>query len=99
MRSIVRFLTLQGFKTKMDHEGVDRVYAVGTSALRNAKNSSAVIEKIKSTTGIDISVITGDEEAEMIYRGIQSALDLGSETSLIIDIGAGECGIYPGKQN
>ena len=82
-------LTLQGFKTKMDHEGVDRVYAVGTSALRNAKNSSAVVEKIKSTTGIDISVITGDEEAEMIYSGIQSALNLGSETSLIIDIGAG----------
>jgi exopolyphosphatase/guanosine-5'-triphosphate,3'-diphosphate pyrophosphatase len=82
-------LTLQNFKSKIDNEGVTSVHAFGTSALRNAKNSNAVIDKIKSTTGIDISVISGDEEAEMIYRGVKTALDLGNETSLIMDIGAG----------
>lgn len=82
-------LTLQEFKTKMDREGVVSVSAFGTSALRNAKNSHAVAEKIKAATGIDITIISGDEEAEMIYRGVKSALELGTATSLIMDIGAG----------
>jgi exopolyphosphatase/guanosine-5'-triphosphate,3'-diphosphate pyrophosphatase len=82
-------LTLQNFKAKMDQEGVVTVHAFGTSALRNAKNASVVLEQIKSATSIEISVISGDEEAEMIYKGVQSALDLGNETSLIMDIGAG----------
>jgi exopolyphosphatase / guanosine-5'-triphosphate,3'-diphosphate pyrophosphatase len=82
-------VTLQDFKSKMDHEGVTRIHAFGTSALRNATNANVATERIKSSTGIDISIISGDEEAEMIYRGIQSALNLGDETSLIMDIGAG----------
>lgn len=82
-------LTLQNFKSKLDHEGITKIHAFGTSALRNATNANVVAEKIKSSTGIDISIISGDQEAEMIYRGVQSALDLGNETSLIMDIGAG----------
>jgi exopolyphosphatase / guanosine-5'-triphosphate,3'-diphosphate pyrophosphatase len=80
---------LKDFKSKMDYEGVAKIHAFGTSALRNATNANAVTERIKSSTGIDISIISGDEEAEMIYQGVQSALDLGNETSLIMDIGAG----------
>lgn len=82
-------LTLQDFKSKMDYEGVVNVHAFGTSALRNAKNANTVTEKIKASTGIEVKIISGDEEAEMIYRGVQTALELGSETSLIMDIGAG----------
>ena len=82
-------LTLQEFRSKMDHEGVTKIHAFGTSALRNAKNAKDVTEKIKAATGIEVTVISGDEEAEMIYRGVQSALPLGNETSLIMDIGAG----------
>jgi exopolyphosphatase/guanosine-5'-triphosphate,3'-diphosphate pyrophosphatase len=80
---------LKDFKSKMDYEDVAKIHAFGTSALRNATNANSVTERIKSSTGIDISIISGDEEAEMIYKGIQSALDLGDETSLIMDIGAG----------
>lgn len=82
-------LTLQNFKAKMDADYVSKICAFGTSALRNAKNASAVTAQIKSATDIDIDIISGDEEAEMIYKGVQSALLLGKETSLIMDIGAG----------
>lgn len=82
-------LTLRNFKSKMDREGVVAVHAFGTSALRNAKNALTVTEKIKASTGIEVKIISGDDEAEMIYKGVQSALDLGNETSLIMDIGAG----------
>lgn len=82
-------LTLQNFKSKIDHEGIVNIHAFGTSALRNAKNATAVTSKIKALTGITVNILSGDEEAELIYKGVQSALDLGNETSLIMDIGAG----------
>lgn len=81
--------TLQNFKSKIDHEGIANVHAFGTSALRNAKNASAVTDKIRDLTGITVKILSGDDEAELIYKGVQSALDLGNETSLIMDIGAG----------
>lgn len=82
-------LTLRNFKSKIDEEGITKIHAFGTSALRNAQNTKDVIERIKLSTGIDVSVISGDEEAELIYQGVRSAMDLTDETSLIMDIGAG----------
>lgn len=81
--------TLQNYKAKMEDAQVSRVYAFGTSSLRNAKNAADVTAQIKATTGIDVNIISGNEEAEMIYKGVQSALDLGNDISLIMDIGAG----------
>jgi len=77
------------FKKKLDEWKVSRVQAFGTSALRNAANGKEVIEKIKSETGIEVKLISGDQEAEYIYYGVRSAMDLGTEKSLIVDIGGG----------
>jgi exopolyphosphatase/guanosine-5'-triphosphate,3'-diphosphate pyrophosphatase len=77
------------FKKKIDSLRVREVFTFGTSALRNASNRNEVIEKIKSATGIDFTVISGAQEAEFIYYGVRSALDLGPEKSLIVDIGGG----------
>ena len=82
-------LALQSFRNTIDEMQTDKVYAFGTSALRNAKNSPEVIEKIKAVTGIEVNVISGDREAELIYYGVKAAVDLGEDPSLIIDIGGG----------
>lgn len=82
-------VALQSFKNIIDLMNVKRVYAFGTSALRNAKNSLEIINKIKLLTGIEVNVITGDQEAEFIYLGVKSAVDLNEGKSLIIDIGGG----------
>ncbi len=82
-------VAMQSFQNTIMREGVQNVYAFGTSALRNASNGNEVAVKIKSITGIDINIISGDEEAEFIYMGVKSALGLGDEKSLIIDIGGG----------
>ena len=66
-----------------------KVYAFGTSALRNARNRKEIVDRIKSEHGFDVKVISGEEEARLIYLGVKSAIDLGSEKSLIIDIGGG----------
>lgn len=80
---------LKDFKSKIDEFEVSSTRAFGTSALRNASNSTEFIADVKETTGIDIEVISGDREAEFIYFGVRSAVSLGEEKSLIVDIGGG----------
>lgn len=63
--------------------------AVGTSALREAKNQQAFVEIIRRKTGIQIEVIDGDLEAKMIYEAVRSQVDLEKSRSLLIDVGGG----------
>ncbi len=68
---------------------VEHVKACATSAMRDAKNSKAIINKVKLETGIEIKVITGDEEATYIYDN-HVAENLDKEHSyLYIDVGGG----------
>jgi exopolyphosphatase/guanosine-5'-triphosphate,3'-diphosphate pyrophosphatase len=82
-------VAMHSFKNKIELAGVDKVFAFGTSALRNASNGNEVVDKIEALTGIRVNIISGEEEAAFIHRGVMSALDVGLETSLIIDIGGG----------
>lgn len=83
------FETLVHFKGLMDVEGIDDIFAFATSGVRNATNGQAFVKKIKETFGIDVLVIDGQEEAQMIYEGIRFSGSLTNETSLMIDIGGG----------
>ena len=80
---------LKTFKAIIDQHSISKIFAFGTSALRNASNANDVIEKIKQTSNIDVRIISGDQEAEFIYKGVRSAMDLGNDLSLIVDIGGG----------
>jgi exopolyphosphatase / guanosine-5'-triphosphate,3'-diphosphate pyrophosphatase len=82
---------LQAFKQKIDEYQISlaNVTAIGTSAIRNASNGSNFCQIVESNTGIKIQVISGEREAELIYEGVKLALDLGTEPSLIMDIGGG----------
>jgi len=80
---------LKHFKEKIDELGVQKIYATGTSAIRNARNGSHLVKDIKEQTGIEVHIISGEKEAELIYYGVRTATDLGKNTSLIIDIGGG----------
>lgn len=82
-------LAMQSFKNMADQHNVSRIYAFGTSALRNASNSEDIVRRIEAVTGIRVNIISGDLEAEYIYMGVKAALGLGEENSLIIDIGGG----------
>ncbi len=81
--------TMMIFKDKINEYSITKIYATATSAFRNASNGIALAEKIYASTGIKISIISGDREAELIYYGVKEALDLGHEKSLIVDIGGG----------
>ncbi len=89
---------LRNFKLTLDTLSVKNVLAFGTSALRSAKNGSEVIQKIKNETGIEVRVISGEEEATYIYKGVISAMKI-DQKSLIVDIGGGSVEFIIGNQN
>lgn len=68
---------------------VQHIKACATSAMRDAANSDDILRKIKMETGIDVSIISGDEEASLIYEN-HIAENLDKEHSyLYIDVGGG----------
>lgn len=67
----------------------DRILAFATSAVRNASNGQQFIDKVYDEFNVKIRLIDGDQEASMIYRGVQLADALADNNSLIMDIGGG----------
>lgn len=66
-----------------------KVVAFATSAIREASNGKEFIAKVKEVTKIDVEMISGEREAELIYLGVRDAVKMTDDTSLIIDIGGG----------
>lgn len=67
---------------------VSNVFAFGTSAMRDAKNGADFVAKIKEQTGLEVEVIGGKREAELICKGVQLLPDC-PENAMILDIGGG----------
>ena len=83
------FHTLKHFKNLIDGEGIDQVFAFATSAVRNAENGAEFVQKVKEDIGIEIHVISGEEEAQLIYEGINLSGSLNGHVNLMMDIGGG----------
>ncbi|HEX9431677.1 MAG TPA: exopolyphosphatase [Burkholderiales bacterium] len=65
------------------------VRAVGTNALRIAKNSSQFLREARSVLGFPIEVISGREEARLIYLGVAHSLPVSQQRRLVVDVGGG----------
>ena len=63
--------SIKVFKILIDIHEIDEISAVATSAMREAENSSSIIEKIKRKTGIDLKIISGKEEAKTILKAFE----------------------------
>lgn len=70
-------------------EGAKEIFAVGTMALRAAKNSPEFLAMVKQAADVSIRVIPGDEEARYSYLAVVSGIDLGQGKLVIIDTGGG----------
>ena len=81
--------TLKAYSHLLNVYGVQHLKACATSAMRDARNGNDIIRKVKLETGIEISIITGDDEASYIYEN-HIAENLSKEHSyLYIDVGGG----------
>jgi len=81
--------TLQAFSHLMSAYNVDKYRACATSAMRDAKNSKEILHAVKRTSKLDIEIISGDEEASLVFEThITDKLDA-SKSYLYIDVGGG----------
>ena len=82
---------LRRFHRATQECGTDSVRVVATAALRDARNSRAFLEWVRSTTGWTVEIISGLEEARLIHLGIVSSSRVGAESALLVDLGGGSC--------
>lgn len=90
---------LQQFNEKIKSLHVDHVYAFATSAIRDAQNGTDFKNKVFTNTGISISIIDGNKEADLIYKGNKLAVALSDKPSLIMDIGGGSTEFIIGNKD
>jgi exopolyphosphatase/guanosine-5'-triphosphate,3'-diphosphate pyrophosphatase len=78
--------------------GAEEIVAVATSAVREAPNRREFLHQVRTAAGIRVRVISGEEEADFIFRAVRSAVEFGGRTALCIDIGGGSVEIIVGTE-
>lgn len=77
------------FRKIIDDHNVEKVRATATSAMRELSNSELLVDRIHRSSGIEIEVISGEEEARLIHLAVAKAVNLKNKHALLIDIGGG----------
>jgi exopolyphosphatase / guanosine-5'-triphosphate,3'-diphosphate pyrophosphatase len=76
----------------------DRVIAVATSAIRDAKNGAEFCRAARRRLGLEVEILSGEEEAHLIYHGALSALPRPGGRIAVIDVGGGSAEIAVGDR-
>ena len=79
---------LKEYNDKCLDYGCEKIYCMGTSALRDSKNRSEFIKRAKDEAGIDVNVVDGEIEAKLGFSGVTNGIDKEGDI-LVIDIGGG----------
>ena len=85
-RTVASFLS---HKKMIEEYGVERVKVIATSAVRTAENRIAYLEELGNKSGWLVKLVSGEREAELIFKGVLLAFRKLNEPSLILDIGGG----------
>ena len=91
--------TLIRYKEYSDSYGVQTILTAATSAVREAPNGRDLIARVKDEIGIQIELVSGSEEARLIYLGVLSGMALEEQTYIIIDIGGGSTELILADRN
>jgi exopolyphosphatase/guanosine-5'-triphosphate,3'-diphosphate pyrophosphatase len=81
--------TLEQFLRSIRASGAELARAVATCAVREASNASRFLEAVKRRTGVEVEVISGDEEARLINLAVRSEFPSRLDPLLLVDIGGG----------
>jgi exopolyphosphatase/guanosine-5'-triphosphate,3'-diphosphate pyrophosphatase len=77
------------FHDVLDEHGVRHYRAVATSAVRESRNRRSLVRSVRERTGLRLEVISGAEEARLVYGAVRSRVPLGNEPWLMADLGGG----------
>jgi exopolyphosphatase/guanosine-5'-triphosphate,3'-diphosphate pyrophosphatase len=86
-------------KQLADASGATEVIAKATSAIRSASNGSDVVDRIEAATGINVEVISGQEEARLIFGAVRASVVIDPAPALCIDLGGGSVELMVGDAN
>jgi exopolyphosphatase/guanosine-5'-triphosphate,3'-diphosphate pyrophosphatase len=89
---------LTDFRSETEELGAERTLAVATSAVRDAENGEAFLGEVEWSYGFTTRLLSGDEEAELSFRGASTGRQLADDT-LLIDIGGGSTELVVGGPN
>ena len=80
---------IAGMADEARQDGAEAIAAVGTAGLRLASNSADLLEAVRERSGVEIEVISGDDEARFAYLAATSGLGIGSGSRVVFDSGGG----------
>lgn len=83
LETLVKMTTLARLK------GAGQAVAVATSAVREASNGQEFLERVKAQTGLDVQLLSGEQEGRLIHRAVREVVDLDHGRTVVIDIGGG----------
>jgi exopolyphosphatase/guanosine-5'-triphosphate,3'-diphosphate pyrophosphatase len=81
--------TVAEFRDSAAKLGASSIRIIATSAARDARNSVELIDAIRKKTGLETEILSGDKEAEWVFRGVTSNPSLAQSPVLILDVGGG----------
>jgi exopolyphosphatase/guanosine-5'-triphosphate,3'-diphosphate pyrophosphatase len=88
--------TVRRFKLLADAAGATETHACATSAIRQATNGDALVDRIEAETGVAVEVISGRREAELIFGAIRASVMLDPAPALCFDLGGGSLEVMVG---
>jgi len=91
--------TLSRYVERCQAMSVQKLFAVGTSALREAKNSGEFLRLVKEKMNLSVEVISGEEEARLSYLAVSKDLSEANEPILVVDVGGGSTEFILGRGN
>jgi exopolyphosphatase/guanosine-5'-triphosphate,3'-diphosphate pyrophosphatase len=81
--------TIKAYRLLLDVYGIKHLKACATSAMRDASNAAQVLQRVKEETGVSVKIISGEEEATLIYENHVADYMDSKESYLYIDVGGG----------
>jgi exopolyphosphatase/guanosine-5'-triphosphate,3'-diphosphate pyrophosphatase len=88
--------TVRRFRLLAEAAGASEVLAKATSAIRRAANGGEVVDRIEEETGVRIDVISGQEEARLIFGALRASVVLDPSPALCFDLGGGSLEVMVG---
>jgi exopolyphosphatase/guanosine-5'-triphosphate,3'-diphosphate pyrophosphatase len=82
-------VAINGFRARMEELGITHYRAVATSATRESRNGDEFVGRVRRETGIELEVITGTEEARLVYEAVKAQAPFGRKKWLLVDLGGG----------
>jgi exopolyphosphatase/guanosine-5'-triphosphate,3'-diphosphate pyrophosphatase len=88
-----------GYSARAAKLGAESVRIIGTSVARDALNAAGLAAAIRQQSGLSIQILSGEEEAEWVFRGVASDPTLARLPVLILDVGGGSTEFIVGENS